>query len=399
MLDERAIFLAQAQALLDQFDWAGEMLRSNQLDKKIRDAASRRFSVFLEKHKAELRKLRDAVADGDALETSWGSLADFRKDYRDFFQECLGLLGGSLIRERKLDGGLCEIADALLRDIGERTIPWSGFCVLAEGNFYTETSEVVRLPFHDRSVWSLPVAAHELGHYVGPRIKDGNEEPLFKAALEVRKGLAGPEEGDLKRLERHYHEFLADLFALYTLGPAYACACLLLRFSPADRVRVGEQRRPAVCEDGETHPSHARRADLMLLVLKQLDKAGAGYGGMHNFLAGAWKENVKAAGLAACLETKGWPKTQFLSDDLYPIVTEWLPKKARYDGWSRAVGLRDDLKKGTPPQEACGDEDRIADVLNAAWLWRVEAGPDDWKSGAVSDRALKYCREIMGRGI
>src|ERR1043166_6902093 len=344
MLDERAIFLAQAQALLDQFDWAGEMLRSNQLDKKIRDAASRRFSVFLEKHKAELRKLRDAVADGDALETSWGSLADFRKDYRDFFQECLGLLGGSLIRERKLDGGLCEIADALLRDIGERTIPWSGFCVLAEGNFYTETSEVVRLPFHDRSVWSLPVAAHELGHYVGPRIKDGNDEPLFKAALEVRKGLAGPEEGDLKRLERHYHEFLADLFALYTLGPAYACACLLLRFSPADRVRVGEQRGPAVCEDGETHPSPARRADPMPLALTQLEKA-------------------------------------------------------RYDGGSRAVGLRDDLKKGTPPQEACGDEDRIADVLNAAWLWRVEAGPADWKSGAVRDRALKYCREIMGRGV
>src|SRR5262249_44677181 len=103
----------------------------------------------------------------------WGELSQLMRDAAPVFDECLAFVQGSWARRHDLDEGLCTMADDLLEDLAYRSdIGWTRFTLLATSEFYRDTADIIRIAYPDVSFWSLPLAAHEFGHYIGPELVD-----------------------------------------------------------------------------------------------------------------------------------------------------------------------------------------------------------------------------------
>src|SRR5262249_16861778 len=157
------------------------------------------------------------------------------------------------------------------------------FLVHGMDDTFTKTRvRIIRLRFPEWRIWDLPLAAHELGHVVIGENLESEEKPenadqriLTPFIQRQRASLVRQDPGfkqmSMKRrsgvqqaaqwAESRIHEFLADAFATYTMGPAYACSAILLRLHPLIDAKDGR-------------PSDAQRAHVILSMLKWMnDKA------------------------------------------------------------------------------------------------------------------------------
>ncbi|HMG74252.1 MAG TPA: hypothetical protein VK582_12190 [Pyrinomonadaceae bacterium] len=399
-MDEGFLIAGHIDALIQQLKWAEAMLLNADIESRIKGAATSGFAVLFERRRVELTKMRVDVVQEGASVNAWKQLYSKGRLCSELFSEELGFLGSALVRGQQAGvDDICEVADAFLYELNRklpRTIGWGGVTLLAEGNFYTETTGLIRLPFPDYGIWNLPISAHELGHFVGPRITDGIGGFPFQILLQERERehLAKklPAEESAKQLSRqvsHLKELLSDLFGVYTLGPAYACSCILLRFNPAD---------VAACKDSDTHPSHAKRVFFILEALGQMSEPESGqpYGRIKARLESLWATILKTAGNGDCLEMNDQPLSHLLFE-LYTIINKHL-SSGRWGGWKRANKLRHVFLSEAKAANLLAPDHTIADVLNAAWLWRL--GLDEESPQLVHKghrRAVEMCREIMLR--
>jgi hypothetical protein len=192
-----------------------------------------------------------------------------------------------------------------------------------------------------------------------------------------------------KRQRRFLHEYYADVFAVYTMGPAYAYTCLLLRFDPKTAYK-----------DGGEHPSYQKRAHVILRTLEEMNnvKGSSGhYSGIIKKLDSWWKESVEAA------KPEGSPppdETLMLLEGFVDELHVKFDRKihhVRYSGWPQAIKLSNRLTGQYP---ALSPGDKLRDVLNATWKCRIDAS-DGNKRGdarALADRAKALCEEIVDRG-
>ena len=384
MMDERDVLTTQVQLLLQQLKWAEQMLQGLPLKEPLRKAVASSFASRFTHARGKLEQMQVALNKSPNVATYWGTLQRRDAECRALFNECLSFIGGVLIREHKLkdgsflDGGICQIADALLHELMDKAPElYPGFTLLAESNFFTETTGIVRLRFPEYSVWNLPVAVHELGHFAMPDLKDGMGGRPFQA--KHQQLAAEPQQA------AHLKEYLADLFAVYTLGPAYLCACLVWRFNPKD----GTAR-----EDGTEHPSHAKRLHFMLRTLELMNPVSDyDYTGLVKILRELWQRSWQTAELATELEPKTLGALQVMHKEVYQILDEQL-SSARYARWPQARKLAAEIASGAKSAaQLLTDESRLADVVNAAWLWRVrQQGTDGEQLRQVGERALDLCR-------
>jgi len=385
-MDERAVLRAQIDVLADNLKQTENALQSPKIDYDLRERVRVRFAMLIKKQQGALDKLCEEIKDDVALDACWDSFRYIRLGCEPLFRECLAFLHGSLVRTAGLDEGLCGIADALLDDLSKRTgVPWGRFTLLAEKEFFGDMAEIVRLRFPEISIWSLPIAAHEFGHFVGPKIEvpvpGGNPRYPFQAILEREQ----------KKDSRSWslmHEQFADIFATYTLGPAFACACILLRFDP----------RTAYLE-GKTHPADATR---VYLISKTMEKMSEAEGGIEppfqiitEWLGKLWKRGLSATGRTESLDQAITLPLDQLLDELYSLMDFEMPD-ARYNGWLRAKRLSQELRDGNKAPTLTG-EDTLPDVFNAAWHCRINYGNEDryWLR-EISKKATALCREIAG---
>src|SRR5205085_5792560 len=182
----------------------------------------------------------------------------------------------------------------------------------------------------------------------------------------------------------HLKEYLADLFAVYTLGPAYLCACLVWRFNPKD----GTARA-----DGAQHPSHAKRLHFMLRTLELMNPVSEYvYTGPIKMLRALWQSSWQSAEQTIELEPRVVGALQVMHKEVYQILDEHL-SSARYARWPQGEKLAKVIATDQPPAQLLTDESRLADVVNAAWLWRVrQQGTDGEQLRQVGERALDLCR-------
>ncbi|PYS90219.1 MAG: hypothetical protein DMF64_15660 [Acidobacteria bacterium] len=383
-MDDRDVLMTQVQLLLQQLNWAEQMLQSLPLAEQFRKTVATSFANRFRHTRGELERMQTTLQISPSVASYWGALQRRNAECRALFDECLSFIGGVLVREHKLadgsslDGGVCRIADALLHELMNETPElYPGFTLLAESNFFTETTGIVRLRFPEYSVWNLPVAVHELGHYAMPDLKDGMGGRPFQVKLQQLA--AEPQRA------AHLQEYLADLFAVYTLGPAYICACLLWRFNPKDET--------ALNADGEQHPSHAKRLHFMMQTLELMSAANDyEYAGLLKILRELWQHSWQSADLAIELEPKALAALKVMQKEVYNILDEHL-WSARFARWPQAKKLAEEIGTEQPAAQLLNDESRLADVVNAAWLWRVrQQGTDREQLRQVGARALDLCR-------
>ncbi|MFD9030621.1 hypothetical protein ACFVZW_05575 [Streptomyces sp. NPDC059567] len=328
---------------------------------ELRGRVATRLTTAFHLRGVEAAKLLAEIEDGGAPETMWTELYRLQLELDELFEETLSLVEGAALRAASLDDGYCQLADALLDEIGGKTpVAWDSFTVLGTEEIFARSTRVIRVRFPGRSFWDLPVVAHEYGHFAGPAVTvDGGVrtvhplEDLLDGALEGSSGATWP----------WLHELFADAFASFVLGPAYGLACAFDRFDPA------------VARNGtETHPAPNIRMAAIGAALDRLNRDHRYDYALHTMRT-AWNSGTADAGTGG-EEGLTEPFGSWL-DACMNFMSGHLPE-AGYGGWWTAQELAhhfgEDEQEG-PEHHGSGPEGayRICDIVNAGWLARIDA--------------------------
>ena len=138
----------------------------------------------------------------------------------------------------------------------------------------------------------------------------------------------------------------------------------------------------------------------MLGMLRRLDIAEDlrpphPYTAVVGYLEQTWQDLVSEAGGRASLDAKSQAAVDKCLDELVPVVDRNL-KLMRYDGFVRAKTLAFELRPAQSPPRVPA-EAGIADVLNAAWVCRIDSYGDPDAERSAADRAEQACRSIVAR--
>ncbi|MFE2413906.1 hypothetical protein ACFXDE_36805 [Kitasatospora sp. NPDC059408] len=375
---------SRIDALIAQIDAAQSSLASIEPE-ELRERIEIRLRIELGRRRKEARELSAAVSDGPPGQV-WTDLFVLQTDLTGLFEEILALVEGAALRAAGADEGYCGLADALIDEIVKKTdVPWGAFTVLGSREFYARSTRVIRVRYPGRSFWELPVAVHELGHFLGPELKraDGAR------SVHPFEGLLESARAD----EPHYwswlHEIFSDVFATHVLGPCYGLTCAFDRFDPVE-----------ARDDSATHPAPNTR---MAVITAALDGSGAveDYAWVRDAMVTAWQSSTGEAGTADGRDGRGVLPEPFsswfaASSDL---IAEFLPT-AGYDGWLHAMLLAHRLTAADASHNTSldvsgdsSDGQRIRNVVNAAWLVRLR-GVDD----SADRRIARQARRLIASG-
>lgn len=278
---------------------------------------------------------------------------------QQLFRDYVQLLGGLAVRDMELDRKICRFADELLKrytlagSADERllTIPTRQEAVRMTW------SRVVRLGFPEWSIWALPYIAHELWFVV------------------ARKKLQNPA---VQNLELRQELCLADAFATWTVGPAYAYAAVLLQLNPW----------PGNI-DGVEYAADDDRFRAIIYALQRTGLQGKvnRYHTVIRELQQAWADAQRRD--STTIEADAG--TQARIDALFTDLNTKLPTQFPPENWDKFQEWTPLMQEGrTDPNQYRGIG--AADgrwVLNAAWAARVSSIQDTEKIEAAATRLLE----------
>jgi hypothetical protein len=330
-----------------------------------------------------LKQLDDVRANILALEAKRGPPPALWDDFEALVRQADGVaedvvlfVEGALARAARLDGGLCAIVDRLLADIGRWTVAWDRTAIPMVREQVSSRTWMIGVRISDASIWPVPLAAHELGHFAADDLKDAHNQRLVSNLL-AGAWLDSVEANERDAAERFLHganalELFADVFAAWVIGPAYAAA-LTWRSAP---------HRP--WDSQVDHPPWGVR---IRAVHTTLERVG-GWDGTVEQIAEDWAHNVEAAG--AKIDA---PSALARFSDAFVLdalgVLAATSSRARFTDHESVLDAEERLGNGAaPPANA-----DLRVIVNAAWSWRVRAG---WGVDAapIAERALRWCREL-----
>jgi hypothetical protein len=138
-MDERSLLLAKVDALREQLDWAESSLKSARINPRVSQAASIGFKRLFDRRRKELTRLRKSFSKTERVFST--ELQRSTNSCAELFNECLGFLGGAMLRDAHKEDDICEIADFLLEDLSRQAgIRWDGVTLLAEAHFFRITA-------------------------------------------------------------------------------------------------------------------------------------------------------------------------------------------------------------------------------------------------------------------
>ena len=412
----------------------------------------------IQAHLAQAGDAEDAEA-AEIIQQAWHDYTRLYQDCQEIFRETLELIGGLALRDKYDDERLFIFADELIHVCAKTTLNQPSLTVPAQEEALSMTvGRIVRLRFPDWSIWTLPFVAHEFGHVVIEE-KEGlrdlvadevatlmQQEPIYRllsdediekaeerangyklcsteefAAIlydafnvfpqteDFQQGLAqlGREHlitlmaSKITSYAHQIEELVADAFATYNMGPAYACSALLIRFNPA-----------LAYQDTLEHPGDAKRARVIIEMLKMLNQEEKGrsrasvgpYDAVIEELENIWGELLARArpegelsGEAEAYLAELTGRIWQCFDDEYFIEGRY-PKNYRdQEGWETArrwaelwsERLEERRRLEAPDVQTTS---KLRDALNAAWCCRLDY-PDRVRE--ITDVTLELCEAII----
>ena len=283
-----------------------------------------------------------------AGEREWSELASLRTASRDLAADYLALQDSVRLRSEPRIRQICSIADSLLAGLSNAVSePRSHYTLISEAEHFGGSSPAIHLGFVDLSVWTLTRLAHEFAHMW---LTDSRRDGLRRDFLaEVPSSWS----------QAHGHEFFADIFATFLLGPAYAFSSLLLDFDPAER----NSSRAA------SHPTGNERARCVLWTLRHLAESHPPLGqpefhSLHDSLDASW----------SAARSQAVPTEQLIEGPALELMVLWLFERLQtafpqsmYNRIPAANRFRSALDSPSPVSPPDTD---WRDALNGAWFWR-----------------------------
>jgi hypothetical protein len=209
------------------------------------------LAKLIEQARIYAQDIREFEIEKSALESRRENLCENAADKLDgsfselegIWEEAFDLAAGICLRHEGLDGGLCQIADLLIEEIGLNK--GKAFAIPSRRSDGGKHSKIVHLRFPEWTIWALPLAAHEVWQL---RVRDDrsraatpSDSRLFKSVLESNPSVALGKSAQSLWEKDLCQDVLADVFGVFSLGPAYACACIDLVLDAGDpwsRVRA-----------------------------------------------------------------------------------------------------------------------------------------------------------------
>jgi hypothetical protein len=337
------------------------------------DVIARRHGPVLAKSlgplRSELMALREPTRS--SVTDRWSGTMKCARQLETLSAELLPVAEGALARAADLDSGLCALAQRLLDDISDKTVPWNRIVIPAPREETSNRWWVVGLPLVYASPWYLPIMVHELGHFAATRLEDqyGQRlgEKLLAGSWRERPNVS---QDTLTALSyKHAQELFADIFAAYCAGPAFAAA-LMTRSVPQGAWAAGPD-----------HPSWGARTYVVLRALGRLDDlipvGQPKLSWMTRWVAEEWEMAQHAVGREAITAELGRTVDAFTDGAIE--VMELTGSAALFLG-EGVLEMGELLRDGVSPE---GQAD-IRTVLNAAWAERLR----DWKKIATIEQAL-----------
>jgi uncharacterized protein YbdZ (MbtH family) len=347
------------------------------------------------------KELREAEGDGaaEAPPAAWARYRELVGDQDQFgvFQEYVDVAGGLSLRGTGMDQHFCAMAD-WLSDHWTSVVSLPYWFAIPARKDPAAKPSIIRLGFPEWTIWALPLFAHEFGRI----LVDENTE--FQGHVDDLVGeIAGEPAKELKddALERERQArgarirmYLADAFATYVMGPAYACACLLLKLDPTE---VGQTTQ----DQGWDRV----RAEVVLGTLGKLDP---GYQSKLGEITKTLRDSWTAALTQLGPEASGDGELTLVQPvvdravAVLELIEEQNETRIRFDdeAWveadRQAATYFGDLVPGAEPPPDAEQATKakptfdlegvtLPDVLNAAWSQRLKY-PDAKMADTIADR-------------
>jgi hypothetical protein len=276
------------------------------------------------------------------------------------FSEYVELLRGVALRSARFGDEDLSIGDLFLIADGLPSVwgpiegwRWQSLAVPSRLDQSSSTEAMVlRVGFPEWTIWALPLLQHEFGHIVVKRMKldpSGAESAV-----------------------------LADALAVLVVGPAYACATLLLRLDPAavDYASEVALRSATIINALRAVAKDAGLEPVTRLVQRLEDEWRVAVKDARGSV-GALDEALKSSDWQTALAT-GRSAIPGLANGGGSSQPRWVEKWATVSAWA------DQLRQGNADEMDLAavdgkDEERpsLNLVLNAAWLARVRPDPKD----------------------
>lgn len=213
-LTEAVARLREAQ---DAFRAAGAPV---ELDKSMKDELAKNLdecaSIVY-----EIDRLQERLAASEDVHALWHDYdLLWAKRCEPLFDDYVDFLGGLTMRDNHLDERIGDLTDTFVQELGALRL-----AIPARGPARPSVLDVLmKLGFPEWTLWDVPMAAYEVA------LRQTASSPIFQWL----KGNHLSECG-----EAHQAVLFADASAAFAVGPAYACAAVLLRLRP-DRVASAE---------------------------------------------------------------------------------------------------------------------------------------------------------------
>jgi hypothetical protein len=297
----------------------------------------------------------------------WRTYTDLLEQIGPRFDECVDLLQGVSAREHGLEdtsAALFELADTMVASWRLTDFNSDSFTIPSRSEIEARGRiTVLRVGFSEWSVWTLPLVAFEFGRLAVHR------------SHSIQNFLTARHADDVAGWET----LMADGLATAAVGPAYACAAVILRLQPP---------RP-------DHPADHDRVRMILLTLAKLNPGGA-YDHVIDGLQTAWGVASAAAGPAALPgsrpEAELVAAVDFLFDQVGTNVLFVYPR----DEFDRAGDMADRIMKQIrgEPAPALGPDDigDVRNLMNLAWLCRLDHPSEH---AAVAERVLQLWSDLQ----
>ena len=379
-------------------DRQGELL--DELDRKLKQLATLESSPGLP-HAAELRPvsrrlrpvfdreigpLREAVANVRSTSAtaapaeSWGKIESIAGQIEGVAEDVLLFVQGSLVRAAGLDGGICAIVDHLLDGMAAASkVLWERTAIPAAREATSNRTWVIGVQASDATIWSLPMAVHEFGHFAVTRLENRYGERPGAKLLDgswLDETFSDADRNAARKFFAHptAHELFADTLAGYLLGPAYAAALVW-------RARPHRAWKPT-----GGHPGWGFR------VLAALHAVGADgrWQWILDRIRTQWFDDLGEAAVGTVPPGGTERSLDSFLDQVTQVLRATAPK-ARFVDEERVIEAEERLSAETDEYNGLD----VPTILNAAWIWRIRHGWDV-NTAVVGTKALCWCRRLVG---